>query len=192
MRFVIFTQSLISDWNHGNAHFLRGVATELVKRGHDVEIFEPQDNWSLRNLLADHGNSAVADFERVYPRIRSCFYEEYSLDLDATLQNADVVIVHEWNSHSLVRKIGEFRANNPTVRLFFHDTHHRSATDPDAMAAYDLRHYDGVLAYGEVIRGLYMRQHWASRAWVWHEAADTRVFRPQEFAEKEGDMVWVG
>jgi hypothetical protein len=34
MRFVIFTHSLVSDWNHGNAHFLRGIATELVKRGH--------------------------------------------------------------------------------------------------------------------------------------------------------------
>ena len=30
VRFVIFTHSLVSDWNHGNAHFLRGVATELV------------------------------------------------------------------------------------------------------------------------------------------------------------------
>ena len=26
MRFVIFTHSLVSDWNHGNAHFLRGFA----------------------------------------------------------------------------------------------------------------------------------------------------------------------
>ena len=41
MRFVIFTHSLISDWNHGNAHFLRGFATELQTRGHDVAIFEP-------------------------------------------------------------------------------------------------------------------------------------------------------
>ena len=36
MRFVIFCHSVLSDWNHGNAHFLRGVATELAARGHDV------------------------------------------------------------------------------------------------------------------------------------------------------------
>ena len=52
MRFVIFTHSLVSDWNHGNAHFLRGVATELVARGHEVRIFEPRDGWSLQNLIA--------------------------------------------------------------------------------------------------------------------------------------------
>ena len=26
----LFTHSLVSDWNHGNAHFLRGIATELL------------------------------------------------------------------------------------------------------------------------------------------------------------------
>ena len=26
---------------------------------------------------------------------------------------------------------------------------------------------------------------------MWHEAADTRVFRPSQ-ADKEGDLVWVG
>ena len=26
MRIVMFYQTLVSDWNHGNAHFLRGVA----------------------------------------------------------------------------------------------------------------------------------------------------------------------
>jgi hypothetical protein len=30
MRVVIFCHSLVSDWNHGNAHFLRGVARELL------------------------------------------------------------------------------------------------------------------------------------------------------------------
>jgi len=41
VRVVIFCHSLLSDWNHGNAHFLRGVAAELVARGHDVAAFEP-------------------------------------------------------------------------------------------------------------------------------------------------------
>ena len=29
MKFVLFCHSLVSDWNHGNAHFLRGVVREL-------------------------------------------------------------------------------------------------------------------------------------------------------------------
>ncbi len=51
MRIAYFTHSLASCWNHGNAHFLRGVLRELIARGHDVRALEPADNWSLANLL---------------------------------------------------------------------------------------------------------------------------------------------
>ena len=36
MRVVMFYHSLRSDWNHGNAHFLRGVVRELLAAGHEV------------------------------------------------------------------------------------------------------------------------------------------------------------
>ena len=61
-----------------------------------------------------------------------------------------------------------------------------------AMAADDLRHYDGVLAFGAVLRELYLERGWAARAWTWHEAADTRVFRLIPHAGREGDVVWIG
>ena len=64
-------------------------------------------------------------------------------------------------------------------------------TERDAMSAYDLEHYDGTLAFGRVIRDLYLREGWTRRAWTWHEAADVRAFRPLE-AEKTGDLVWIG
>jgi len=60
------------------------------------------------------------------------------------------------------------------------------------MGRYDLRHYDGVLAYGEVIRQLYLDRAWAQRAWTWHEAADVRLFRPLLGRERTGDLVWIG
>ena len=41
MRIVYFTHSLASCWNHGNAHFVRGVLDELVARGHEVRACEP-------------------------------------------------------------------------------------------------------------------------------------------------------
>ena len=75
--------------------------------------------------------------------------------------------------------------------LLFHDTHHRSLTDSGAMQHYDLRNYDGVLAYGGVIRDIYRARAWARCAWTWHEAADTRVFHPKR-REPEGDLVWIG
>ena len=191
MRFVIFTHSLISDWNHGNAHFVRGVSSELVHRGHDVRIFEPRDGWSLGHLIRERGKGVIHDFERAYPSIRSTLYDLESLDLDAVLDSADVALVHEWNPHALVGRIGDYRSRQNRLRLFFHDTHHRSVTDPRSMAAYDVSHYDGVLAYGSVIRDIYRERGWATNAWTWHEAADTRVFYPRA-AVKEGDVVWIG
>lgn len=192
MRIVLFCHSLLSDWNHGNAHFLRGVCSELLARGHEVAVYEPRDAWSLANLLAGHGTAPLEGFARAYPQLASRRYELDTLDLHEAIDGADLVLVHEWNDHGLVRRIGEHRAANPGYRLLFHDTHHRSVTEPDSMAAYDLRHYDGVLAFGGVIRDLYRRHGWAQRAWTWHEAADPRVFRPHAGEEREGDLVWVG
>src|SRR5690349_13653610 len=109
MRIVFFVHSLLSDWNHGNAHFLRGVTTELVSRGHGVHVFEPRDAWSLQNLVADHGEPALAGFRAAYPALSSERYELETLDLDRALDGADLVIVHEWNDHALVARIGEDR-----------------------------------------------------------------------------------
>jgi spore maturation protein CgeB len=189
---VLFCHSLVSDWNHGNAHFLRGVCGELVARGHEAIVYEPIDAWSVANLVAEHGSGPLTDFARAYPRLRSRRFDPATLDLRQALDGADLVIVHEWNEHALVKRIGEHRRDHPGLRLLFHDTHHRSVTQPESMAAYDLRHYDGVLAFGGVIRDLYRRHGWAQRAWTWHEAADARVFRPMPDVKREGDLVWIG
>jgi spore maturation protein CgeB len=191
VKFVLFYHSLVSDWNHGNAHFLRGIVAELLDRGHSVEVYEPRDSWSRRNLVADHGTEPLTAFARAFPRLHSRTYDSAHVPLEQILDDADVVLVHEWNEHALVQRIGEHHAAHRGYRLFFHDTHHRAVTDPDAMAAYDLSGYDGVLAYGQVIRELYLRRSWARQAWTWHEAADTRVFHPLQ-ADNEGDVVWIG
>ena len=75
MRFVIFTHSLVSDWNHGNAHFLRGVATELVARGHEVAHLRTARRLEPHNLSRSTARRVERDFERAYPNLRSTFYE---------------------------------------------------------------------------------------------------------------------
>jgi spore maturation protein CgeB len=193
MRIVMFYHSLVSDWNHGNAHFLRGVVSELLDRGHQVRVFEPRDGWSRENLLRDHGWDAVEGFHHAYPRLQSEFYDSDAIDLDRVLADADLALVHEWNSHDLVARIGDARARVPSCRLLFHDTHHRSVTDPESMSAYDLRQYDGVLAFGDAIRDRYLERGWAAAAWTWHEAADARVFYPRaDEGGPGGDVVWIG
>jgi spore maturation protein CgeB len=189
----MFYHSLVSDWNHGNAHFLRGVAGELQRRGHRVIVLEPANSWSREHLVREHGTGAIKGFHRAYPDLRSIQYEAGTLDLDRVLDGADLVLVHEWNDHSLVESIGRHRAVNRGYRLLFHDTHHRSVTEPERMAAYELGSYDGVLAFGEVIRRRYLDEGWAERAWTWHEAADVQLFRPlRRPSPSRRDLVWIG
>ncbi len=192
MRIVLFYHSLVSDWNHGNAHFLRGVATELLTRGHRVCIYEPRNGWSRQNLVAEFGQAPVEKFHRTFPHLKSIDYDLADLDLDVALDGADLVIVHEWNDHELVRRIGQHRARTRSYRLLFHDTHHRAVTDRAGMARYDLWNYDGALVFGNVLRDLYLHQGWVTRAWTWHEAADTRVFNPIPGLPLEGDLIWIG
>ncbi|MGN6104294.1 MAG: CgeB family protein [Kofleriaceae bacterium] len=191
MKFACFYHSLISDWNHGNAHFLRGVVGELRARGHEVRVFEPEAAWSVENLVRDHGTEAIDKFHRAYPGLASERYGA-NLDLDRALDGADAVLVHEWNDPALVGRIGLHHAHGGSYALLFHDTHHRSVTAPDELRRYDLRHYDGVLAFGRVIRDLYLDLGWAARAWTWHEAADPRVFAPRPGTPRDGDLVWIG
>jgi spore maturation protein CgeB len=192
MRFVIFTHSLVSDWNHGNAHFLRGIASELLARGHEIKIFEPENGWSRQNLMEQHGSSAIDGFHRTYPNLRSFLYDASTLCLDDALKGVDMVLVHEWNAPELVARLGQHRKSHDSYQLLFHDTHHRIVTNPAAMAMYDLSCFDAVLAYGNVIRDKYLANGWAQNAWTWHEAADTRVFQPLQTDETEGDLVWIG
>ena len=61
-----FAHSWISDWNHGNAHFLRGLARELVRMGHQVRCYEEIGAWSLSNLIreGEAAASSIEDFHR--------------------------------------------------------------------------------------------------------------------------------
>lgn len=191
MKLVLFYHSLISDWNHGNAHFLRGVVSELLDRGHRVDVYEPESGWSLANLLAQRGEAAIDDFHAAFPELHSVRYDAAMLDLDQALDDADAVIVHEWNPPEWISQIGECAERLGSTALF-HDTHHRSVTDAATMASIDLSHYDGVLAFGQAVADQYVRHGWAAHTWVWHEAADLRRFKPMPPTEPQKDLVWIG
>ena len=193
MHFVLFYPSRVSDWNNGTAQFLRGIATELLRAGHTVDIFEPADGWSLRNLREQCGTGAIKAFHATYPHLHSTFYEPETLDLDAALDEADVVIVHEWNDPDLIRRIGMHRATARTYRLLFHDTHRRAIRTAKDLDARDLSQYDGVLASSLALRELYEDSGRAERAWTWHAAVDSRIFRPWPCDPVQAfDVVWVG
>ena len=191
MKFVYFTHSLASCWNHGNAHFLRGVLRDLVHRGHEVSVYEPSGAWSLENLLKDHGEAGLAAYRSLYPELSSQTFDP-DVDLGETLADADVVVVHEWNEPWLVAAIGKLRRQGAAFTLLFHDTHHRAVSDPNAIRQFDLDGYDGVLAFGETLAEVYRRWGWGDRVYVWHEAADTRLFHPPVGETERKGLVWIG
>ena len=191
MKVVYFTHSLASCWNHGNAHFLRGVLRELMSRGHDAVAYEPAGAWSLQNLLGDHGETGLAAFRMSYPELRSMRFGR-DFDPAGACAGADLVIVHEWNEPALVAAVGRARRDGGRFVLLFHDTHHRAVSEPAAIDAFDLSGYDGVLAFGEALAAVYRRWGWGDRAFVWHEAADTALFRPPAEPPGREGLVWIG
>jgi len=189
MRIVLFCHTVTSCWDNGSAHFLRGVVSELLTRGHRVHVYEPYDASSVKNLLRHHGLEPIEEFTRRYPDLKPIRYVPEEIDVGAAVDGADLVIVHERNDPKLVAALGQHRRDHAGYRLLFHDTHHRAVSAPQEMENYDLTHYDGVLAFGAVLRQIYLEKSWTERAWTWHEAADVRVFRPRVRRKKRADLV---
>jgi spore maturation protein CgeB len=192
MKFVLFYHSFLSCWNHGNAHFLRGIARELVNLGHQVTVYEPEDSWSRTNAMADSGSRALEEASRLVPGVEARQYSLTLFDVEQALESADVVLVHEWNEPELIARFGAHRVAGGRYRLFFHDTHHRGVTAPDEIERFDLDGYDGVLAFGEVLRDVYRTRGWGRQVYTWHEAADIALFRPLPQQEKDCDLIWIG
>ena len=190
MRFLFYTHSLVSDWNHGNVHFLRGIMRELLSRGHDAIALEPEDGWSRSNLLADQGPAAIERFAVDFPELKSVSYGD-DFDHESWLDSADVVVVHEWTEPELVARIGRARASGQPFTLLFHDTHHR-AVSSDAISGLALDTYDAVLAFGDALRERYLRAGWGRQVFTWHEAVDDRLFHPHPETPKEADLIWIG
>ncbi len=191
MRFLFYTHSLVSDWNHGNAHFLRGVMRELQVLGHTTLALEPADGWSRANLIADRGHGAVERFKSDFPSLRTQTYGP-DFDHEEAVSQADVVIVHEWTAPDLVARLGQWRIQGGGFRLFFHDTHHRAVSATEEIGNLNLDGYDCVLVFGETLRQLYLHAGWGDQVVTWHEAADTSLFHPHAEIARRSDLVWIG
>jgi spore maturation protein CgeB len=191
MKCVLFYHAFSSCWNNGNAHFLRGVARELHALGHDVTVYESLDAWSRVNAIRNGGAEFLAEIPGLFPGIAIRQYDD-TFNVEQALDGADLVLVHEWNTPGLIARIGQCRIRGGSFTLLFHDTHHRAVTAPDELGRVDLDGFDGVLLFGEVLRRIYLQRGWTSRAFTWHEAADTALYHPLPEVERTHDVVWIG
>jgi spore maturation protein CgeB len=202
LRIAYFAHSLRSDWNNGNAHFLRGLMRALGAMGHEVVVFEPHKGWSLENLLSEPcGKEALRRFAEAYPDLRITEYEPAdTTDKDPwrePLAGFDIVIVHEWNPPELAHALLEMRSETG-YRMLFHDTHHRASSSPKQIQLFGVDRFDGVVAFGEVLRSVYRERFGMMRVWTLHEAADTTMFRPckkdqpEDSEPRKQNVVWIG
>jgi spore maturation protein CgeB len=194
LRIVYLAHSLRSDWNNGNAHFLRGLMRELVKLNHHVTILEPETSWSIENLRTEpEGERSLAQFARVYSDLAIQLYSH--LDDEEVwvkrLSGAQIVILHEWNPPALAQQILSLR-DQLHFRLLFHDTHHRASSSPQQIKLLGLERFDGALVFGESLARIYRDRLHIENVHTLHEAADTSVFCPQPGSDKELDAVWIG
>jgi spore maturation protein CgeB len=196
LRIAYFAHSLRSDWNNGNAHFLRGLMRAMVALGHEVNIFEPRREWSIENLLEEaDGEDGLRQFTTTYRELQVSLYETDAVTdpraWRALLREVDVVLVHEWNPPALAHTLLNLR-QELGYRMLFHDTHHRASSSPEQIERLGIDRFDGVVAFGEVLR-MHYQQHFGLRhVWTLHEAADTTVFYPRDQQAKQQDVVWIG
>jgi spore maturation protein CgeB len=189
-RFALFYQSLVSDWNHGNAHFLRGLMRALQARGHSAICYEQADNWSLTNLLKLQPR-AMARFRTDFPDLRFEAYASGDVErfLRARLAEADVVLVNEWNEPDVIHLIGRL-CQEMGVTALFHDTHYRVVLDETYRRQLGLEQFAHILAFSPSVAERYQALGFENVS-VLHEAADTTVFKPLD-RPKSTDVVFVG
>ena len=190
-----FAHTLRSDWNNGNAHFLRGLMRALQQVGHRVTVFEPESEWSIENLRTEAlGEKSLAQFAGTYADLNLQTYsavEESDAMSEGRLANMQIVIMHEWNPPALAQRLLALR-DKLGFRLLFHDTHHRASSSPEQMELYGLQRFDGILAFGEALRKIYLDRFGFTRVWTLHEAADTSVFHPGYSSTNATEAVWIG
>jgi spore maturation protein CgeB len=196
LKLRLFAHSWTSDWNHGNAHFLRGLAYELLKLGHDVRCYEEINSWSICNLMredAAQARAAMDQFWRCFPGLDVRFYDSrlnFRQFAEHELAAADVVLLHEWTPLEVVNTVLNLRMKLG-FRALFHDTHHRAYTSPQEISKLNVQRFDGVLAFGEALRRIYEQAFGAKLVWTFHEAADIAHFSPLQTSHKT-DVVWIG
>jgi spore maturation protein CgeB len=187
VRFAFFYHSARSDWNHGNAHFLRGLVRSLTGLGHSAVCYEGARGWSVTNLVAGAGLGPLVEFRRRFPFVDVRLYDpqpEGALErrLEQELYGMDVVVLHEWpavEQPALLQLLLRLRPRCG-FRLLFHDTHYRMLTQPSRLARLGLERCDAILAFGPSLAATYRERLGLGpeTVHVVHEAADDALFRP--------------
>jgi hypothetical protein len=98
IRFVIYGESIVSDWNNPVATTSRAICLALAELGHEVVFQEERRNRPTVDLLKARGYGPVRDFAKALPAVVYRTYEippprEQGVWLGREATTADVMIV---------------------------------------------------------------------------------------------------
>jgi spore maturation protein CgeB len=197
LRFAFFYHSARSDWNHGNAHFLRGLVRSLTGLGHTAVCYEAARGWSVTNLVAGAGLRPLVEFKRRFSFVDVRLYDPQPLAalerrLERELGGVDVVVLHEWpavEQPALLQLLLRLR-RRCGYRLLFHDTHYRTLTQPTRIPRLGLERCDAILAFSASLAAVYRERLGLGpeRVHVVHEAADDALFHPLPHESQPGRL----
>ena len=169
----------------------RRAALNCRRAGTSCSRWNPSGPGASRTCYATHGEAASTRFA---PLIRHCMWPgtRPRMTVAAALEGADAVIVHEWNDPALVAAIGAARRR----RRRFHPAFPRHAPPrrhrPEQRCAPMISALRRRAGLRRASCATYRTRGGRERIWTWHEAADTRLFRPPAGKEQRGDLVWIG
>ncbi len=132
-------------------------------------------------------------FDETYPDLQVTSHP-LGMSLEAwgkALRDVQVVILHEWSEPVTAQLLLTLR-KKLGFALLFHDTHHRASSSPQQIENFGISNFDGVLAFGDVLRNIYRKNFGLRQVWTLHEAADTSIFKPGTKETKLQDVAWIG
>jgi hypothetical protein len=75
LRFVVFGESIVSDWNNPVATSARAILSAIAHNGHEVTFLEQRGNPALAGMLAHRGSCGYRAFTDRYPEIQFRTYD---------------------------------------------------------------------------------------------------------------------
>ena len=182
MRIVMFYHSLLSDWNHGNAHFLRGVVAELlVARARRPRLRAAGRLEPAEPPRASTATRRSAQFHAAYPTLPQPASVRSRRRSTSTTRSTAPTSCSSTSGATTTSsaRIGRHRAASgglpPALPRHAPPRRHRAAGDG---ARTTCRTTTASSRSARCSATSTSTRGWARRAWTWHEAADTRVFRP--------------
>jgi hypothetical protein len=131
LRFVIFGESIVSDFDNPPAATWRPILQALATAGHDAVFLEQRRNRAMVELLQARGAAPLRAFADQYPEIHYRTYDlpsgaERSVWFGREVATADVVIALDTAPQAIFEELATY--DTPRIVKILHPTGHGQTT----------------------------------------------------------------